>query len=83
MANGAGYDDEDAEIPYLLRNIINVQNHQINVMRGWLDTYDGDAVLCGHETDIPPTTSCLVITGVVDGPLSGGLPKAVELFAKC
>ena len=27
------------------------------------------------------TTGDLVITGVIDGPLSGGLPKAVELYA--
>ncbi|MGH8948210.1 MAG: hypothetical protein ACRDXF_05055, partial [Acidimicrobiia bacterium] len=26
------------------------------------------------------TTGDLVITGVVDGPLTGGLPKAVELY---
>ncbi len=29
----------------------------------------------------PATASDLVITGVIDGPLSGGVPKAIELYA--
>jgi hypothetical protein len=29
------------------------------------------------------STSCVVLTGAVDGPLSGGTPKAIELFAAC
>ncbi len=31
--------------------------------------------------DTPATPSDLIITGVVDGPLSGGVPKAIELYA--
>lgn len=27
--------------------------------------------------------SCLTLTGIIDGPLPGGLPKAAELFATC
>jgi hypothetical protein len=27
--------------------------------------------------------SCLVITGVIDGPLSGGVPKAIKVYATC
>jgi predicted extracellular nuclease len=27
--------------------------------------------------------SCLVISGVIDGPLTGGLPKAIEVYATC
>eukprot|EP00966_Prymnesium_polylepis_P108205 2505111-Prymnesium_polylepis.1 len=30
-----------------------------------------------------PVTSCLLISGVIDGPRSGGTPKAVELHATC
>ncbi|GAB1856333.1 hypothetical protein MHTCC0001_11680 [Flavobacteriaceae bacterium MHTCC 0001] len=30
--------------------------------------------------DMPATPSDLIITGVVDGPLSGGVPKAIELY---
>ncbi len=30
---------------------------------------------------VQPTLAQLVITGIIDGPLSGGLPKAVELYA--
>ena len=29
------------------------------------------------------TPTCLVLTGAVSGPLSGGTPKAVELYAAC
>ncbi|AUP78203.1 fibronectin type III domain-containing protein [Flavivirga eckloniae] len=29
----------------------------------------------------PPATSDLIISGVIDGPLSGGVPKAIEFFA--
>jgi hypothetical protein len=29
------------------------------------------------------SSSCLVISGVIDGPLPGGHPKAVELYARC
>ncbi|MEM7352248.1 MAG: Ig-like domain-containing protein, partial [Acidobacteriota bacterium] len=29
----------------------------------------------------PPAPAALLISGVIDGPLSGGLPKAVELYA--
>lgn len=31
----------------------------------------------------PPSKACLVLTGVIDGPLAGGLPKAAELYAHC
>lgn len=31
----------------------------------------------------PPALSCLTLTGIIDGPLSGGRPKAVELYAHC
>ena len=27
--------------------------------------------------------SCLTLTGVIDGPLPGGTPKALELYANC
>ena len=30
-----------------------------------------------------PTTGCLLITGIIDGPRSGGTPKAIELHAAC
>lgn len=30
----------------------------------------------------PATASDLIITGIMDGPLSGGTPKAIELFAR-
>ena len=29
------------------------------------------------------TTTCLAITGVIDGPLPGGTPKAIEMYAAC
>ncbi|GAA3626927.1 T9SS type A sorting domain-containing protein [Flavivirga jejuensis] len=32
------------------------------------------------EDTTPPTTSDLIISGVIDGPLSGGVPKAIELY---
>jgi hypothetical protein len=31
----------------------------------------------------PPSAACLLLSGVIDGPLSGGLPKAAELYAQC
>jgi endonuclease I len=31
----------------------------------------------------PPSNACLLISGVIDGPRTGGLPKAAELFASC
>ena len=33
-----------------------------------------------QDDDSPPPTSDLVITGVVDGPLTGGIPKAIEFY---
>ena len=40
----------------------------------------GDYVF-SFDTAAPLSATDLVITGVVDGPLSGGTPKAVEFFA--
>ena len=37
----------------------------------------------GQYTLSPPLGSCLLLTGVFDGPLPGGLPKGVELLATC
>merc|ERR1712078_406177 len=34
-----GYDDEDLNVPQLMRNIINVQMQQIQEMQGWLEKY--------------------------------------------
>lgn len=33
--------------------------------------------------DDSEVASCLLLTGVIDGPLSGGTPKAVEVYAAC
>ena len=30
-----------------------------------------------------PSSTCLLLTGVFDGPLPGGLPKGIELSATC
>ena len=30
-----------------------------------------------------PPMSCLLLTGIIDGPLSGGTPKAAELYTTC
>lgn len=40
---------------------------------------DGSDDIGAFEAAAAPTTA-LVITGVIDGPLSGGLPKAIELY---
>ncbi len=53
------------------------------------DALDGETTNGGAATPFPIGTfnepvvepTALVISGVVDGPLSGGLPKAVEFFA--
>lgn len=37
-------------------------------------------LLTVQDDDAIPSTIPLVITGVIDGPLSGGVPKAVELY---
>jgi len=42
---------------------------------------DPSAFDCNDLPVVNPATS-LIITGVVDGPLPGGVPKAVELFVK-
>jgi hypothetical protein len=34
---------------------------------------------CGSSN----ATSCLLLSGAIDGPLSGGTPKAIELYAAC
>jgi len=39
-----GYDDEDLDVPGLLRDIINVQNKQIMDMKHWLSRHDQDNV---------------------------------------
>ena len=39
-------------------------------------TFDFDTVAAA-----PPAGSDLIITGVIDGPLSGGTPKAIEVYA--
>eukprot|EP00958_Prasinococcus_capsulatus_P028867 scaffold7225_cov379-Prasinococcus_capsulatus_cf.AAC.14 len=36
-----------------------------------------------HPLATPYTMSCLTLTGVIDGPLPGGEPKAVELYVSC
>ena len=53
-----------------------------------VDALDGEATNAGAATPFPIGTyagsvsapSALIITGVIDGPLSGGVPKAVELY---
>jgi len=37
--DAVGYDDEDLDVPALLRNIINKQNEQIQEMENWLKKY--------------------------------------------
>jgi hypothetical protein len=56
-----GYDDEDAEVEALLRDIMATQNHQIQVMQGWLDKHGFPTKVCdphakkddhdGHDHD--------------------------------
>jgi len=41
-----GYDDEDLNVPQLMRNIINVQMMQIQQMESWLETYGHKKVQC-------------------------------------
>merc|ERR1711907_272940 len=41
-----GFDDEDLNVPQLLRNIINVQMQQIQEMEGWLEKYSEPTVVC-------------------------------------
>jgi len=45
---------------------------------------NGEGYACSGPTTPPPTNApspSLIITGVIDGPLTGGLPKAIELYA--
>lgn len=56
---------------------------------GGVDVYDpvttnaaaNPAMAIGTYSTVATVSSDLILTGVVDGPLSGGLPKAVELYA--
>jgi len=41
-----GYDDEDLNVPQLMRNIINVQMQQIQEMQGWLEKYSEPTEIC-------------------------------------
>jgi len=41
-----GFDDEDLNVPQLMRNIINVQMQQIQEMQGWLEKYSEPTVVC-------------------------------------
>merc|ERR1711985_168387 len=41
-----GFDDEDLNVPQLMRNIINVQMMQIQQMEAWLETYGHKTVQC-------------------------------------
>jgi hypothetical protein len=50
--------------------------------------FDSDSLGCADTVMVTAPTACasagagdLVLTGIIDGPLSGGLPKAIELFA--
>ena len=45
----------------------------------------GGATPSPSPSPSPPlsSTTCLLLTGVFDGPLPGGLPKGVELSATC
>ncbi len=46
------------------------------------DNMDADASFSFTVEDAaPPAASDLIITGVIDGPITGGLPKAIELYA--
>lgn len=60
------------------------------VLTNWIysgvDALDGTATNDAADNPFPlgtytETPSQLIITGVVDGPLPGGLPKALELYA--
>merc|ERR1712176_51118 len=41
-----GWDDEELNVPQLMRNIINVQMQQIQQMEAWLETYSEPTVVC-------------------------------------
>merc|ERR1712003_618259 len=41
-----GFDDEDLNVPQLMRNIINVQMQQIQEMQGWLEKYSEPTEIC-------------------------------------
>merc|ERR1711937_172309 len=45
-ADAPGFDDEDLNVPQLMRNIINVQMAQIQEMEGWLEKYSEPTVVC-------------------------------------
>merc|ERR1712115_159995 len=41
-----GFEDEELNVPQLMRNIINVQMQQIQQMQTWLETYAAPTVVC-------------------------------------
>merc|ERR1712078_712004 len=45
-SDAPGFDDEDLNVPQLMRNIINVQMAQIQEMEGWLEKYSEPTVVC-------------------------------------
>lgn len=48
---------------------------------GTLTSFAGDLYFDCSDIYVPTVVPSLIITGVYDGPLVGGLPKGVELFA--
>jgi hypothetical protein len=38
-------------------------------------------IIAATASEMADACSGLIISGVIDGPLSGGLPKAIELYA--
>ncbi|WP_303317354.1 T9SS type A sorting domain-containing protein [Flavivirga abyssicola] len=47
---------------------------------GNLSLTSNEATVTTLEDTTPPATSDLIISGIIDGPLSGGVPKAIEFF---
>ncbi len=56
-------------------------NYQYKIWSVDSDTSYSSGIITDATTDssTPPDPSGIIITGVIDGPLSGGIPKAVEL----
>eukprot|EP00091_Calanus_sinicus_P019274 TRINITY_DN4765_c0_g2_i1.p1 TRINITY_DN4765_c0_g2~~TRINITY_DN4765_c0_g2_i1.p1 ORF type:complete len:179 (-),score=58.61 TRINITY_DN4765_c0_g2_i1:83-619(-) len=48
--DAVGYDDEDLDVPGLLRDIINKQNEQIQEMENWLKRYKETPQYCAPPT---------------------------------
>ena len=73
---------------FSVTNLIAATNYTFTVIAadaaGNVSEASNEVIITTLDATEPPVSSesSLIITGVIDGPLSGGVPKAIELYAK-